>query len=527
MKKILSVMLAFTMLALTSIPAFPVSAASAVPKGFEKSVAEFADGIRVGWNLGNTLDVHDYKGYLGTSPTPERMETYWGNPKTTKAMFEKVKEAGFNAVRIPISWYNFTGAAPDYKIREDWMKRVQEVVDYAKELDLYIIINVHHDATIDANGKQVTWLSPLQENKAATIDRFGKLWTQIANRFKGYNEKLIFEGMNELFTPNAGSSYEQFVGNAQTRAVMNELNAEFVSSVRATGGNNTYRYLACTTHGAATLPEAFSGFQMPDDNRLMLAVHNYNKKAKEYEGYFKYLKTNFIDKGIPVYLGEWGSNVSEVINGNVITLAEREEHARDYTSVAAAYGIKTFVWDDGGRFLLLNRKDLTWKYPTIRDAIINPPAVHLWKSALNKYWQTADINYNPDGSMQVRWAGKAGLNGKQNQYASKFDFNANYANAAVRQAKQEGKTIQFRVKVVNAKDINGNQLPFLQVGLHGVFTADKVKIKPGSHHDFTIDVSAFDKTIKTDDTLQLLAQYYSGPDLYDAEIWVSPITVSQ
>ena len=133
---------------------------------------ELCGRITVGWNLGNSLDA------TGSGMSSE---TSWGNPKTTKELILKVKEAGFDAVRIPTTWYNHLDS--DFNISEEWIARVQEVVDYAYDEGMYVILNVHHE----------NWNDPYESTLPDVKKKIKKLWTQIANRFESYGERLIFE----------------------------------------------------------------------------------------------------------------------------------------------------------------------------------------------------------------------------------------------------------------------------------------------------------------------------------------------
>ena len=179
---------------------------------------ELSKGITIGWNLGNSLDA---------TGSGMNSETSWGNPKTTKSLILKVKEAGFNAVRIPTTWFNHSDS--ELNVDSAWFDRVQEVVDYAYDEGMYVILNAHHE----------DWYDPYESNLTNARRKMKNLWTQIANRFKDYGERLIFEGMNE---PRwRSTNWEWNGGNSEGRSAVNKLNECFVKAVRATGGNNSYR----------------------------------------------------------------------------------------------------------------------------------------------------------------------------------------------------------------------------------------------------------------------------------------------
>ena len=201
----------------------------------EMTAAELISDIRIGWSLGNTLDAHDGPGgfswlgggvYANTSVSD--LETGWSRPQATLELITSVKNTGFNAVRIPVTWFKV--ADNNYIIREDWMARVIEVVDYAVANDMFIIINTHHDDSIF----KLTDDDMEESKKALTI-----IWEQIAETFKDYNEKLFFEGLNEPRT--IGSPDEWRGGTPEERNNLNILNQVFVDTVRTSGGNNGCR----------------------------------------------------------------------------------------------------------------------------------------------------------------------------------------------------------------------------------------------------------------------------------------------
>ena len=183
--------------------------------------------ITIGWNLGNSLDAtgNDYNS-----------ETSWGNPVVTKELIDAVREAGFDAVRIPTTWFNHSDS--DLNVDDAWFERVHEVVDYAYNQGMYVILNVHHE----------NWNDPYEDSYKAASKKLKNLWKQIANEFKDYGSRLIFEGMNEPRWRN--TNFEWNGGNSEGRSVVNKLNADFVKAVRSTGGNNKYRALMIPTYAA-------------------------------------------------------------------------------------------------------------------------------------------------------------------------------------------------------------------------------------------------------------------------------------
>jgi aryl-phospho-beta-D-glucosidase BglC (GH1 family) len=325
----------------------------------EEAIA-VAHSLGLGWNLGNQLDANN-----GTVSS----ETVWGNPVTTQAAFYKIAAAGITTVRIPVTWLGHFGAAPDYKINAAWMNRVSEVVGYAENAGLKAVINIFHDG-----GSSQHWLNIKDAATNATLNtqikaQIKAMWTQIAEKFKDKGDFLIFEGFNEIHDGKWGWGANLTDGGKQY-TVLNEWVQVFVNAVRATGGNNTNRYLSVP--GYVTNPElTIKYLKLPTDivaNRLIVAVHyyaptDYTLEAKFSEwghtaasdkkdsygdeasmrDIFSKLKVKFVDNGIPVYIGEFGC---------VHRSTERAEAFRKYyleylCKAAKDYGLAPFYWDNG------------------------------------------------------------------------------------------------------------------------------------------------------------------------------------
>jgi len=336
------------------------------------TAAQLVASIKVGWNLGNTLDAGDT---WSTNPSITQHETSWGNPVTTKEMITAIKNAGFNAIRIPVSWAKCANANNDYKINVDWMARVTEIVNYAVDNDMYILLNTHHDETV---------FKFTNANKNASIIAFKKIWGQIAYNFQNYNEKLIFEGLNEPRTK--GSSAEWNGGTSAERTNLNEHYKVFVETVRACGGNNDKRFLLINTYGASGLAIAINDLKIPADtaqNKIIASYHAYepynfalNKDSpvktwsqsnssdtSPITSKINQAYSSFVSKGIPVIIGEFGA-----MNKN--NEPARAAWVEYYVKSAADKGIKCFWWDDGGDFKLYNRSENTFYYPQIRDGLL-------------------------------------------------------------------------------------------------------------------------------------------------------------
>ena len=336
------------------------------------SSVELVADMKIGWNLGNTLDAVGGVGIMS--------ETAWGNPKTKQEMIDKILEAGFNVIRIPVTWDGHFGPAPEYKIHDIWLARVKEVVDYAYNKGAYVIINTHHEE----------WYMPTEENKVANGEQISALWTQIAEYFKEYDEHLIFEGLNE---PRLRGTSKEWTGDATASEVINYWEQLFVDAVRATGGNNMLRHLMITGYAASSSRDNLTKNVLPEDDKLIVSVHAYtpynfalNTKGtstwdagtngKELDNFMSMLNELFVSKGIPVIIGEFGAMNKENED-------ERVEWATYYLTKAKEAGVPCIWWDnnvysgDGEKFGLLDRRNLEYPYPELLKAMMkvaNPEA---------------------------------------------------------------------------------------------------------------------------------------------------------
>ena len=304
------------------------------------TVAEIMAEMGTGWNLGNTMD-----GHTGFSP----LETLWQPYVTTKGLITAVHDNGFNTVRVPVTWGNMIDDENGYAINEQWMARVQEIVDYCVSQDMYCIINVHHDG-----ADQVGWLRVGAEDIAPVQEKFAAVWKHIAERFKDYDEHLIFEAMNEVTGPDDSDD-----GIKKDMQVIMGLNQIFVDTVRATGGNNAKRWLSVPgrfTNIVNTTKEEY-GFEMPNDaaGHVFLAVHDYDwlfglaenmtnrtyseKSAQNLEANMQKL-SRFIQAGYPVILGEYGAI-------DKYNTSERVYYLEAVNHMCKKIGIVPVLWDAG------------------------------------------------------------------------------------------------------------------------------------------------------------------------------------
>lgn len=320
----------------------------------ENSAANVVKTWKAGWNLGNSLDVIDYK----RSGSPTYYETLWGNPLTTKKVFESVKAAGFDVVRIPVTWYDHTDQAGN--IDAEWMDRVKTVVNMAMDTGLYCIINVHHDVG------ETAWIKADPDQKEIMQQRLQKLWQQIAESFQEYDDRLLFEGFNEILDQK--NSWTD--PSDEELQVVNDLNQLFVDTVRATGGKNSNRILVVNPYASSTVLNVLRAFEVPHDsveNKIIVSVHFYSNNAKDIDAMFSRVQNKFLDLEIPVIIGECGMRRDACKDEQ--SNSERIEYAENIFGKAREFNIGCFWWDDGGiydssddidNYALLNRKNGTW-----------------------------------------------------------------------------------------------------------------------------------------------------------------------
>lgn len=335
---------------------------------------QLVEDMTFGWNLGNTLDVcqadRDGDGKINEHvEAGEKVdETLWGNPKATKDLFTSLKKNGVNAVRIPVTWRDHMDS--DGNIDRERMDRVQQVVDYAYSQGMYVIINVHHDGGGDP--KFGAWIIEESQNDYNTfLKKYKNVWKQIAERFKNYSDYLIFESMNEvgfdtLYNKNKADAYN----------LINKINQDFVDIIRATGGNNAKRHLLIAGYYTDIERTCDSLYKMPDDKagRCILSVHYYtpwdfctcdrkhtwgtNSEVRQMETLIGKMKKNFVDKGIPVIIGEYAASGSDL--SSCIFFIEK------LNKLCSDYGIATFIWDSGSQ---VNRKTYKWRTPQYLEAL--------------------------------------------------------------------------------------------------------------------------------------------------------------
>lgn len=337
-----------------------------------RTAKELVAGMKIGWNLGNTMDSVNDK--IERTSAPEAWETAWGNPVTSKQLIEKIIDEGFNVIRFPVSWRNHIAESEDYTINKAWMDRVQELVDWVYEKEAYVILNIHHEG----------WHDTYYANQEAAGKKLRKVWEQIAERFASYGDRLIFEGMNE--PRKCGTPMEWNGGDQEGWDVVNYLNKVFIETIRMAGGNNPKRCLMVPGY-AANCTIGIRHLEIPkEDERLIASVHAYeptdfalsvqgrglwNRDTKVIDQLVVDLEELFLSKGIPVVIGECGA-MYKAVEGNE---ASRAEWAEYFFGKTKAIGVPCVWWDNGyfeghgELFGLIDRETFAWKYPLLMDGI--------------------------------------------------------------------------------------------------------------------------------------------------------------
>jgi aryl-phospho-beta-D-glucosidase BglC (GH1 family) len=337
--------------------------------------------MAVGWNLGNTLDsnsgdVNNMWIEKWSSRSTKDYETAWGQPVTKPELMKMMKKAGFNAIRVPVTWYPHMEAKFQLngtvwnkenddigtQVQTAWMKRVHEVVDYVISQGMYCILNIHHDT----GAANTAWLVASEEVYAKQKERFEAVWRQIAEEFKDYDEHLLFEGYNEMLDPyqswcfasfGTSSKYNASVAASAYNAI-NSYAQSFVNAVRATGGNNAQRNLIVSTYGACSgsgtwnshLQDPLKNMTLPSDqttNHLIFEIHTYldikniGNTKKEVDQMIRDAKQYLAEKGAPVIFGEWGTSTE---NGYDNYRANMLSFAQYFVEQAKANGMGTFYW---------------------------------------------------------------------------------------------------------------------------------------------------------------------------------------
>ncbi|WP_328507718.1 cellulase family glycosylhydrolase [Streptomyces sp. NBC_00391] len=322
----------------------PEAAAAPVPGDAMAAVA----AMQPGWNLGNSLDA-----------IPD--ETSWGQPRTTKALLDKVRAQGFNSIRVPVTWTDHQGAAPNHTVDPAYLKRVRRVVDQALDSGFYVIIDIHHDSW--------QWADSMSTDHDKVLARFNATWTQIATAFRNESAKLVFESVNEPQFEHAD--------DARKAELLNELNTSFHSIVRKSGGNNGKRLLMLPTEVCTPdqrlMNNLATTIKSLHDSRLIATVHYYGywpfsvnvagrtrfdtTVRKDLSQTFKRIHDTFVAQDIPVVIGEYGLLGYDHGPG-AVERGEMQKYFEALGHTARTNKVTTVLWDNGAFF---DRGELRWK----------------------------------------------------------------------------------------------------------------------------------------------------------------------
>lgn len=355
----------------------------------------------VGWNLGNQLECVQWPWdgesmQIGLGENHMKAETGWGNPMVTKKIIHSVKEAGFNAIRVPVRWQCHITNEKAMSIDPEWMARVKEIVDWCLDEDLKVIINVHHDKWLEGR--------PEYKYQEENNQKLALLWMNIATAFQSYDYRLAFAGTNEVhIRDNWGAP------TAENLTVQNEYNQTFISVVRSMGGNNAHRHLICQTYVCNPQFGIDGGFFIPEDtpengNKYMsVEFHYYNpwdycgeckynywgEVGKKYStevspsdektmtDFFNQVMNVWARKGLGVVIGEWGVT-NHFKSGKEAEIHENAQYyCKFFVSEARKRGFSTFVWDNnqdgngGEKFGIFDRnKSMKVVQPWILNGIM-------------------------------------------------------------------------------------------------------------------------------------------------------------
>jgi endoglucanase len=341
--------------------------------------------MRAGWNLGNVFDSADDKPFCA-----ERELGYLtsrNNPVYSKELFQAVFDAGFRTIRLPCSWHNHA-TNDNFDISPVWLEAYKKAVDDALSIGFFVIINIHHD-----DG----FVIPTSEKLESSWKFMGSIWRQLAETFKDYDERLLFESLNEPRLK--GTDYEWKVIDYKNEIQRDALDAimtyneRFVKLIRESGGYNTSRYLLCPSHAANADSTLIPEFKIPDDDRVIVSVHAYipyefalapigNEAAtdkfdpenpsdtKSVDKFLDGLYEKYTSKGVPVIIGEYGASNRD---NNTEARAKWTEY---YVGKAARAGIVCVWWDNGSfdgdyeNFAIIRRDTLDFPYPTILAPLV-------------------------------------------------------------------------------------------------------------------------------------------------------------
>ncbi len=360
----------------------------------DSEALRFVRNLGVGFSVGNTFDAYVDGGLADEMKT----ETAWVPVALTKETLQAYHKAGFDSVRIPVSWHNHV--SDDFTISDKWLARVKEAVDWAIDDGMYVILNIHHDNHPEANA-----FYPDQEHLEQSKNYVKRIWEQLSAEFGGYDERLIFEGLNEPRLVGTDLEWTFRSGDSKSDEALsciNELNQLFVDTVRASGGNNSSRYLMVPGYAGSPDGVLSKNFTVPSDpadpsgeqHRIILEVHAYTPYdfalkpgggwffdasmkvcTKDIDAFMDKLYSSYVSKGVPVIIDEFGA-VSRLNKDGEPNVQNRVDYSAYYVAAARARGMSCFVWDngawegDGELFGLYSRSGKYFIFPDVVEALV-------------------------------------------------------------------------------------------------------------------------------------------------------------
>lgn len=351
------------------------SSASDIPT----SALELTQVMGHGWNLGNTLDSFgDWIAQWGDGTTAS-YETAWGNPVTTKAMIDGLKQSGISSVRVPVAWSNMMTDTENYTISQDYFNRVDEVLNYVLDNDMYAIVNIHYD-----NG----WWTMFGTDYDEAMKKYKSMWEQLSEHYKDYSSKLIFESANE----ELGSRFKEnnsSLSDNECYKLTNEINQTFVDIVRKSGGNNDNRFLLIAGYDTDIDKTCDDRYIMPTDtidNHLLVSVHYYspttyciaNTEDNSWgymdswgsESDYAYMKNQlgkmqkFTEQGYGVIIGEYGVATKKIGENSYVKKDGTDKFMQSVLDISAEYNLCPILWDAGDWF---DRSSNVFKYDDINN----------------------------------------------------------------------------------------------------------------------------------------------------------------
>lgn len=328
------------------------------PSPWDMTTMEIVRDMGIGINLGNTFDAFgDWVDKWGDGSV-ESYVTCWGSPVITQEMIQGYADEGFGVLRIPVHWFNLMG--DDYTISADYLAAVKQVVQWALDAEMYVIVNIHHD--------EDGLFAGFPTNREASLSAYVKIWSQLAEAFRDYDHRVVLESLNEEGCwDGVWNRWGTDAGKAEAYQILFEINQAFVDTIRGSGGNNERRHLLLAGYATGITETCDAMFRMPEDpaNRCAVSVHYYTPPGfaileedaswgkatatwgteadfAELEAYMNMLQATFVDNGIPVIVGEYGCPSNN---------KERESVRLYLSSVCAAIyerNMCPILWDVAG-----------------------------------------------------------------------------------------------------------------------------------------------------------------------------------